>query len=142
MKKSAQKKTGVRKKVRKPTAQRAPKRYAKQVTGTSAILDDSLMQMDTQHPHGILSIIKEHHDGIRPDIETIKSERASTAEKRASLKHFLLNLKIHAHAEEKVLYEACEVLKPLKLMAQEGYIEHETAERLMRELEVSNFKNT
>ncbi|MES3037545.1 MAG: hemerythrin domain-containing protein [Bdellovibrionota bacterium] len=91
--------------------------------------------------HSILEIIKMHHEEVKPDIEVLTSDRSSTVEKKSALRHFLPALKAHAHAEQRTLYVAMEQLKHLRPDSLEGYVEHDTAERLLKELEASNFQH-
>lgn len=82
----------------------------------------------------IVKAIKGDHKDLRKFGEILKSDDASDAEKKDAYKNFSSLLKSHAKSEEKAVYNPCLEVKDLKQEADEGFIEHKVADRLMADI--------
>lgn len=89
----------------------------------------------------IIQLIKEDHKDLKAGIKVLTSEKSSEAEKKKALKSFLLNLKLHAKAEEMSLYENTVNNEDTRSEVLEGYEEHSLADLLGSQLEKSGFEH-
>ncbi len=88
----------------------------------------------------IITIIKHDHKPLKEGIQILTSENSKPAQKKAALKKFLLNLKLHAKSEEASLYEEIVEKKELHDMTLEAFEEHSVADLLSDELEASGYE--
>lgn len=88
----------------------------------------------------ITNALKEDHEVLRKFGEVLKSEDASLSEKKTAYKNFSSLLKSHAKSEEKAVYEKCLKVDDLEQEAEEGYVEHQIADTLMKKLETTQNK--
>ncbi len=93
-----------------------------------------LENMDLGKFEDIVKAIKEDHKDLRKFGEILKSEDASDAEKKEAYKNFSSLLKSHAKSEEKAVYQRCLEVDDMKQEADEGFIEHNIADTLMKNI--------
>jgi len=82
----------------------------------------------------LIKAIKDDHKDLKKFIKTMKSDDATDAKKHEAAEHFMSLLKSHAPSEEKALYERCLEVPKLRVMADEGYVEHHMADALMKKI--------
>jgi hypothetical protein len=80
----------------------------------------------------LVKAIKEDHQDLKKFIAVMKDEDASHAEKKEATQGFTSLLKSHSSSEEKALYARCLKVDDLRVMADEGYVEHHVAASLMK----------
>lgn len=89
----------------------------------------------------IITLIKEDHKPLKAGIKVLTSEKSSDAEKKKTLKRFLIDLKLHSKAEEMSLYANVMKLEDTRAEALEGFEEHNLADLLGTQLEKSGFES-
>jgi hemerythrin superfamily protein len=80
----------------------------------------------------LVKAIKDDHKDLRKFIGVMKDEDATHAEKKEATRGFMSLLKSHSSSEEKALYARCLKVAKLRVMADEGYVEHHVAAALMK----------
>ncbi len=86
----------------------------------------------------LIKAIKDDHKDLKKFIEVMKDDEARFLEKKEATKEFVSLLKSHAPSEEKALYQLCLRASELRMMADEGYIEHGVAANLMKTMPKSS----
>jgi hemerythrin-like domain-containing protein len=82
----------------------------------------------------LVQAIKDDHDDLRKFIEVMKDEDAELKEKKHATEGFMSLLKSHSSSEEKALYERCLKVEDLRVLADEGFVEHAVASSLMKSM--------
>lgn len=83
----------------------------------------------------ILQLIKDDHKPLKESIKILLSEKQSENEKKKALKRFLMDLKLHAKAEEISVYQNVLNLPEMRMDILEATEEHAVADRLGMMLE-------
>ena len=89
----------------------------------------------------IIQLIKEDHKPLKEGIKVLTSEKATEAQKKKALKAFLMDLKLHAKAEEMSLYKNIIREDDVRTETLEGVQEHAIADYLAKQLERSGFES-
>lgn len=89
----------------------------------------------------IIEALKADHDVLRELGKVLKSEKASDTEKKEAYQNFSILLKSHAKSEEKAVYERCLDVKELIPEAGEGFVEHQVADTLMKNIACTHNKD-
>ena len=82
----------------------------------------------------LIALILKDHKPLWKMIKTMKSERATVSEKKATFKEFAPTLVAHAKPEEQTWYVSMKSDEDMKQDGHEGDIEHSLADQLCDEL--------
>lgn len=96
--------------------------------------------MKSTKSKSIIQLIKEDHKPLKAAIKILTGEKSTEASKKKALKEFLMNLKLHAKAEELSLYKNVLAEDDLRVETLEGIQEHAIADHLAKQLERSGFE--
>jgi hemerythrin-like domain-containing protein len=99
------------------------------------------VSMKATKSRSIVQLIKEDHKPLKESIKILTSERSTEAAKKKALRTFLMDLKLHAKAEEMSLYKNTVTQDDIRVETLEGYQEHAIADFLAKQLERKDFES-
>ncbi len=101
-------------------------------TSTLEKVVSKISKLTSNRLEDIVDAIKQDHNDLKRMIVVMKDEKIPDSEKKVTLENFTSLLKSHASSEEKALYEHCCGIKDLVLKTEEGYVEHDVADKLLK----------
>ncbi|MEO6459961.1 MAG: hemerythrin domain-containing protein [Bdellovibrionota bacterium] len=84
--------------------------------------------------HKVTDAILKDHDALKKLGKILKDEKETAARKKVVYHEFKSLLSSHTVAEEKFVYSLSEHFRDLKRKTEEGFVEHDVAETLMKKI--------
>ena len=98
---------------------------------------------NSEAPQDLIYAIKLDHESLKDLIKILKDPKQPNPKKQVAFVRFRSLLLSHSKAEEKALYTLSRNLKGLELKTDEGHVEHQVTEDLLKKIKpLSSTSNT